>query len=116
MAKKDWKVDFFSWHEELIESVTFYNYEDDQELENAIQDRISKNRARLYKKEEVKPRWIKSKIAVVLGINNQYAGMCIVNNQDELDKIKGEYDFPYLVEVIEDIPSLEDFLASRKKS
>jgi hypothetical protein len=52
---------------------------------------------------------------VILGINNQYAGMCYVNNQDELDEVKKEYDFPYIVEIIEDIPSLEEFQKSIKK-
>lgn len=61
-----------------------------------------------------KERWIKSKIAVVLGINNQYAGMCMIDNEEELDKVKTAYGFPYAVMIVEDIPSLEEFLKPKK--
>lgn len=63
---------------------------------------------------EMEERWIKSKVAVVLGINNQYAGMCLVENPKDIKKVEEKYPFPYVIEVVEDIPSMKDFLNSKK--
>jgi hypothetical protein len=60
-------------------------------------------------------RWIKSKIAVVLGYNNMFCGMCVVNNEDELEEIKEAFPFPYLVSVTEDIWTKDEFLEKTKK-
>jgi site-specific DNA-adenine methylase len=111
--KKNWKVCLYTFDEKLIETVRYRDITRDEANKFAKEAALHR-KAHTYSLEEEKSMWIKAKIAVVLGINNQYAGMCLVNNQKELDKIKEEYDFPYIIEVIEDIPSLDDFLKSRK--
>jgi hypothetical protein len=112
--KKDWIVTLYDFNEEVMKSVKYRQETRDVANEHAKACALH-YKAHTYSLEEYNPRWIKSKIAVILGINNQYAGMCYVNNQDELDEVKKEYDFPYIVEIIEDIPSLEEFQKSIKK-
>lgn len=56
-----------------------------------------------------KEEWIKSKVVVFFGLNNQFAGMYIVDNQDEVDLImKLVYDYPYYCKVYDDIPRLDE--------
>lgn len=55
-------------------------------------------------------RWIKSKIAVVLGYNNMFIGMCVVNNEEELKEVQEAFPFPYLVAITDDIWTKEEFM------
>lgn len=55
-------------------------------------------------------KWIKSKVAVVTGINNQFACICIVENQQQILKLKEKFDFPYLVELYDEIPTIDEVL------
>ncbi len=54
-------------------------------------------------------RWIKSKVLVIFGINNQFAGMYVVENIVEVELImKLAYDFPYHYKLYDDIPRLNE--------
>jgi hypothetical protein len=110
---KRWTIDFVDHNENVIEKVEIFA-ESRKEAEAEGQARAKKNKAYAYGVIE-DHRWIKSKVAVILGLYNQYAGMCVVDSQAELDKLNELYDTPYVVKTVDDIPSLEDFLKSRKE-
>lgn len=113
--KKNWTVSFLTYDGKLIESVNFYSLTED-DINKAAKKRTEINGAKLYSLEVLKSeeRWIKPKIALVLGINNQYSGMCKVDSLEDIKKVKEKYHFPYAVQVVEDIPSIDDFLNSKK--
>ena len=53
--------------------------------------------------------WIKSKIIVFFGINDRFAGMYVVDNEDQISILKELfYDFPYYYKVYDDIPRLTE--------
>jgi hypothetical protein len=58
---------------------------------------------------EEKERWIKSKVIIFFGLNNQFAGMYLVDTHEQVEMIKNlVYDFPYSFEIYEDIPRLTE--------
>jgi hypothetical protein len=113
--KSNWKVKYCTFSEEVIEEQAFLDMtkEDAYKLAESRAKEISE--CKLLDITEESGVWIRSKIALVLGINNQYAGMCMVDNPSDLNKIKEKYDFPYIIEVVDDIPSLEEFLKYKKE-
>lgn len=57
-------------------------------------------------------KWIKSKVVVFFGLNNQFAGMYLVDNQEQVDLISTlVYDFPYYFKVYDDIPRLNESIS-----
>lgn len=114
--KKDWRVDFFDRNENLIEEVTFHNRAEGKDLQSAISDRLKENKAELHSvPEEVKLRWIKSKVVVFFGINNQFAGMYIADNKEQIEMLEQlVYGFPLYYKVYDDIPRIEDCIKSIK--
>lgn len=53
--------------------------------------------------------WIKSKVIVFFGINDRFAGMYVVDNEDQILILKELfYDFPYYYKVYDDIPRLTE--------
>jgi hypothetical protein len=113
LIMKRWTIDFVDYNENVIEKVEIFA-ESRKVAEAEGLARAKKNKAYAYGVIE-DHRWIKSKVAVILGLYNQYAGMCVVDSQAELDKLNELYDTPYVVNTVDDIPSLEDFLKSRKE-
>tara|TARA_R110001592_G_scaffold298074_1_gene568624 strand:+ start:1902 stop:2240 length:339 start_codon:yes stop_codon:yes gene_type:complete len=56
-------------------------------------------------------KWIRAKVVVFFGLNNQFAGMYLVDTKEQVDLImKLVYDYPYHCKVYEDIPSLNESL------
>jgi len=57
----------------------------------------------------MRKRWIKSKVVVFFGLNNQFAGMYIVDNTEQVEAIqKLVYDYPYHYKIYDDIPRLDE--------
>lgn len=57
-------------------------------------------------------KWIKSKVVVFFGLNNQFAGMYLVDNQEQVDLISTlVYDFPYYFKIYDDIPRLTESIS-----
>jgi hypothetical protein len=106
---KKWEINFFDFNENLIESVeTFQQTLGD--AEKFAVERSKTNKAHSFSPpKELKEMWIKSKVVVFFGINNQFAGMYLVDNQEQVDLItKLVYDFPYYCKVYDDIPRLSE--------
>lgn len=113
---KDWRIHFQDFNENVIEIVQLKGLTI-EEVSSYATEQSKKNKAHTYSYEQIKKEerwWIKSKVAVVLGLNNQYAGMCLVESPKDIKKVEEKYPFPYIVQVVEDIPSMEDFLNSKK--
>lgn len=59
-----------------------------------------------------KEKWIRSKVVVFFGLEERFAGMFLVDNQEQVDLImKLVYDFPYHCKVYDDIPRLNESLS-----
>lgn len=59
--------------------------------------------------------WIKSKVVVFYGINNQFAGMYIADNQEQIQMLeKLVYGFPMYYKVYEDIPRITESIKKIK--
>lgn len=116
---KDWEVEFQDYNENPIHTWRSddKNYKGltRREAEDKAKDDALQLKAHTFTlAEKQQERWIKSKIAIVLGINNQFAGMCLVENEEQIKKIREEYDFPYLVQIVDDIQTFEKFSKNKE--
>jgi hypothetical protein len=58
-------------------------------------------------------KWIKSKVVVFFGIGNQFAGMYIADNQEQIKMLeKLVYGFPMHFRVYDEIPRITDCIKS----
>jgi hypothetical protein len=111
--KKDWIVTLYDFNEDVMKSVKYR--QETREVANEHAKACALHyKAHTYSLEEYNPRWIKSKIAVVLGYNNMFIGMCVVNNEEELKEVQEAFPFPYLVAITDDIWTKEEFMEKTK--